>query len=62
MSKGPNPYELGVQHAKELKPVPLKDRDYTSRNPYPEFSSKWSLYNQGYNQTLLPHVFPKDKS
>lgn len=43
-----NPYEQGVQDALKKK---------QSNNPYPEFTAKWGLYNQGYNKTKYPHMF-----
>jgi hypothetical protein len=46
--KPTDPFELGEWDAK---------MGHKSQNPYPEFSTKWGLYNHGYNRVANPWMF-----
>ena len=42
-----NPYELGISDYNEHG---------ESKNPYEEFTPKWSLYNKGFNSCWWPEM------
>jgi hypothetical protein len=51
-----DPFELGRLDAKSLidgtAPKTANNPCGLTRNPFPEFSAKWGLYNRGFNSWL----------
>lgn len=60
MNTNRNPYELGKAAAEEWLETD-KSQPAHDKNPFPQFSPKWGLFNKGFNQTAYPHLFKKDE-